>query len=167
MILDLVTRWKWTVSLTLRSLYPGERAPGTQYIGDREDPKEPVWTLWSTEKYLAFARHQNLNGQPVANRCANRAIQADPGCLLVIRDKLSIYYRFLPNKHVGPVRSCRWACVFWIVYGYVDVRCIVTFRKNVGTCCRCVNEAEEACSYVNPTFIISIQWKKLKWCFIQ
>jgi hypothetical protein len=32
-ILDLGTKWRWVVSFTPRPLYPGQRAPGTHWIG--------------------------------------------------------------------------------------------------------------------------------------
>jgi hypothetical protein len=39
-ILNLGTRWRWVVSLTPRPLYtPGERAPGTHWIGDLVSPR--------------------------------------------------------------------------------------------------------------------------------
>jgi hypothetical protein len=37
--LDLGTSWTWVVSFTPRQLYPGERAPGTHWIGGWVGPR--------------------------------------------------------------------------------------------------------------------------------
>jgi hypothetical protein len=37
--LDLGTSWRWVVSFTPRPLYPGQSAPGTNWIGGWENPR--------------------------------------------------------------------------------------------------------------------------------
>jgi hypothetical protein len=38
-ILNLGTRWRWLASFTPQALYPGERAPGTHWIGGWVGPR--------------------------------------------------------------------------------------------------------------------------------
>jgi hypothetical protein len=49
-ILDLGTRWRWVVSFTPQPLYPGERFPGTHWIGGWVGPRAERWTTLHNEE---------------------------------------------------------------------------------------------------------------------
>jgi hypothetical protein len=59
--LDLGTSWRWVVNLTPLPLYPGERAPGTHWIGGWMDLRADL---------------DNSVVQPVASHYTNYAIPA-------------------------------------------------------------------------------------------
>jgi hypothetical protein len=70
-ILDLGTRWRWVVSFTPRPLYlPGERAPGTHWIGGWVGPKVGVDTV--EKRKISHCRESNP-GRP-ARRYTDWAI---------------------------------------------------------------------------------------------
>jgi hypothetical protein len=65
----------YILKLGLRRFTPGERAPGTRWIGGWVTP-QPVWTTWRTENSL-LCRDSNSDRsvfQPVASRYTDYAI---------------------------------------------------------------------------------------------
>jgi len=61
-ILNLGARWRWVVSFTPGRFTPGERAPGTHWIGRWVGP-ESVWTLWQREKFSSPAQNRTAVAQ--------------------------------------------------------------------------------------------------------
>jgi hypothetical protein len=61
-ILNIDIRWRWVVSFTPRSLYPGERAPGTHRIGGWMNPKANLDAV--AKRKIPASRRESNPGRP-------------------------------------------------------------------------------------------------------
>jgi hypothetical protein len=57
LILDLDTRWRWTVSFTPGRFTPRERVPGTQWIGGKPHSCNDIYSSPDVRRYSSRYRH--------------------------------------------------------------------------------------------------------------
>jgi hypothetical protein len=79
--LDLGTSWRWVVSFTFRSFYPGETAPGTHWLGGWMDPRKGLDDMEKRKFLTLTGLELRLLGRPTCSQSLYRLLY--PGYLYV------------------------------------------------------------------------------------
>jgi hypothetical protein len=98
-ILDLDTRLRWVISLTLWPLYPPTKCPLLPFGQEVEWGPEQVLTLWGREKFSPF--RDSKSGHPASNLCLYRL--SYPECFRNYRPFLYDMQEVLCNSAVDTV----------------------------------------------------------------